>query len=76
MEKHLNIKISGLVQGVFFRVSVKEEAEKLGIKVSARNETDGSVCIEAEGEEESLEKFVKWCHVGPPLAKVDKVEVY
>ena len=73
--KHLNIKIYGQVQAVFFRVSAKEKAEKLGITCSARNESDGSVYIEVEGEEGSLEEFVKWCHIGPPLAKVEKVEV-
>lgn len=74
--KHLNIKIYGQVQGVFFRTSAKQQAEKLGIKVSPKNEIGGSVYIKAEGEKESLEKFVKWCHTGPPLARVDKVEVY
>lgn len=75
MQKHINIKIYGLVQGVFFRASAKEVAEKLGIKAFPRNEPNGSVFIEAEGEEEDLEKFVKWCHSGPPLAQVEKVEV-
>lgn len=73
--KHINIKIYGLVQGIFFRATAKAEAEKLNIKGCARNEKDGSVYIEAEGEEKNLDKFVKWCHKGPSLAKVDKVEV-
>lgn len=73
--QHLNIKIYGQVQGVFFRVSAKEEAEKLGIKGFARNERDGTVYIEAEGDEVNLDKFIKWCHDGPEAAKVDKVEI-
>lgn len=73
--KHLNIKIYGQVQGVFFRISAQKEAEKLRITCSARNEPDGSVYIEVEGEEGSLEKFVKWCHKGPTLARVEKVEI-
>lgn len=73
--KHLNIKISGFVQGIFFRTTAKGEAEKLGIKGFARNEPDGSVYIEAEGEKENLDKFIKWCHKGPPLAKVEKVKI-
>ncbi len=72
--KHLNIKISGLVHGVFFRVSAKDEAEVLGLTGFARNEKDGTVYIEAEGEEESLDKFLKWCHDGPEAAQVEKVE--
>lgn len=85
MQKHLNInrrtiflrkiKIYGLVQGIFFRVNAKKQAEKLGITGFARNEPDGSVYIEAEGEKENLEKYIKWCHTGPPLAKVKKVVV-
>ncbi|MBI2013179.1 MAG: acylphosphatase [Candidatus Colwellbacteria bacterium] len=58
--KHLNIKIYGRVQGVFFRDSVKRKAEEWGIKGFARNEADGPVYIEAEG---------------PEAAKVDKVEI-
>lgn len=74
MVKHLNIKISGFVQGIFYRATAKEEAEKHNITGFARNESDGSVYIEAEGEEENLDKFISWCHKGPPLAKVEKVK--
>lgn len=73
--KHLNIKICGKVQGVFFRVTAKEKAEQLGISGFARNESDGSVYIEAEGDKVNLDKFIKWCHDGPEAAKVDKVEI-
>lgn len=75
MVKHINIKVYGRVQGIFYRVTAKEEAEKLGIKGFAKNEEDGSVYIEAEGEGENLDKFINWCQKGPPLAKVEKVEV-
>lgn len=75
MIKHLKIKIYGRVQGVFFRSSAKEEAEKLGIKIMAENKPDGSVYIEAEGEKEKLDQFVKWCNKGPSLAQVERVEV-
>ena len=74
MKGHLNIKIYGLVQGVFFRHSAQKEAEKLGLKGFARNEPDGAVYLEAEGEEKDLEKFLEWCRKGPPLAQVQKVE--
>lgn len=73
--QHLNIKIYGLVQGVFFRASAKEQADKLGLTGFAKNMPDGSVYIEAEGEKENLDKFIKWCHLGPMLARVEKVEV-
>lgn len=75
MIKHFNIKIYGMVQGVFFRAGAKEEAEKLNIKGFAKNLPDGLVYIEAEGEKEDLKKFVKWCNKGPLMAKVEKVAV-
>lgn len=73
--KHLNIKIYGLVQGVFFRTEAKRQADELGITGFAENQSDGSVYIEAEGEKEKLNQFVKWCNVGPKMAKVEKVVV-
>lgn len=73
--KHLNIKIYGQVQGVFFRVSAKEKAEKLGITGFVRNEKDGSLFIEAEGEKQNLDKFLQWCKKGSPMAKVERIEV-
>ena len=75
MDKHFNIHIYGVVQGVFFRLSAGEKARELGIKGFALNETDGSVYIEAEGEEVELKKIIAWCHQGPELARVQKVEV-
>jgi acylphosphatase len=75
MKKHLTITISGKVQGVFFRASAMEQAGALGIKGFVRNEPDGSVYIEAEGEEIILEQFIEWCWQGPPRARIDKLDV-
>lgn len=75
MKKHFAIKISGLVQGVFFRASAKEKADSLHLCGFVRNEPDGTVHIEAEGEEEDLKVFVDWCHHGPPRAKVEKCDI-
>ncbi|MBI2018386.1 acylphosphatase [Candidatus Daviesbacteria bacterium] len=75
MRKHLNIKVFGRVQGIFFRATAKEQADLLGIVGFAKNIPDGSVYIEAEGEEEKLDKFVKWCYIGPSMAEVEKVEI-
>ncbi len=70
-----NIKIYGSVQGVFFRRSAKEIADKLGLTGWVRNASDGSVEIMAVGPKDRLDKFVVWCKKGPPLAEVDKVEI-
>lgn len=71
---HYVIKVSGRVQGVFYRASTKETADKLGIKGWVRNEPDGSVLIEAEGTRQQVEKLIAWCHEGPQFAHVEQVE--
>lgn len=76
MKKRVTLRISGLVQGVFFRASTKERADSLNIHGLVRNEPDGSVYAEAEGEEENLRLFIEWCHQGPSRAKVQKCEVH
>ena len=73
--KHLSIRVTGKVQGVFFRASTREEAQRLGLCGWVRNETDGSVRIEAEGDEESLEQLVARCQHGPDQARVADVVV-
>ncbi len=73
--KGLRITINGRVQGVFFRASAKEVADQLNVKGFAKNQLDGSVCIEAEGEEEDIKQFVVWCQQGPPRAQVTYVDV-
>ena len=74
MLKHLNIKIFGGVQGVFFRVRAAEKAKELGVKGFAENLAEGAVYVEAEGEEENLKKFLQWCEKGPPSAAVEKTD--
>jgi len=72
--KHLNMTITGKVQGVFFREEAKKKAEELGIRGFVRNEELGSVYIEAEGWSRELDAFALWCEEGPAWARVSKVE--
>ncbi|MEJ2005550.1 MAG: acylphosphatase [Cyclobacteriaceae bacterium] len=72
--KHWSIDIQGNVQGVFFRATTRETAQKMGIKGFVENCPDGSVHIEAEASEEKLGKFLEWCHKGPPNANVTAVD--
>lgn len=73
--QHIEIKIFGTVQGVFFRDSTKQHADRLHIKGFVRNELDGSVYIEAEGSEKNLDEFIAWCEHGPDTAMVDYTDV-
>ncbi|HEY0654004.1 MAG TPA: acylphosphatase [Chryseosolibacter sp.] len=75
MRKHLNITVAGRVQGVFFRASTKTSADHLDIKGFVKNQPDGSVYIEAEGEEKDLEKFISWCSQGPKAARVERCNI-
>ena len=68
--KRIIIRVSGKVQGVFFRTSAKDAADRLGIQGLVRNEPDGSVYLEAEGQETALTDFVGWCRKGPSRATV------
>lgn len=74
MQRHLSIRVYGRVQGVFFRRSAREEALRLGLSGFARNEPDGTVQIEVEGEAAALDRFLAWCNVGPPAARIERVE--
>ncbi len=73
--KHFSIRVTGKVQGVFFRASTRNEAQRLGLHGWVRNEPDGSVRIEAEGNEGALDQLVAWCHHGPTQARVTEVIV-
>lgn len=73
--KAIHITVTGKVQGVFFRASAKETAESLNLTGFAQNQPDGTVYIEAEGDEDSLTKFVVWCKQGPARAAVTGVAV-
>lgn len=70
MKIHWKISVIGKVQGVWFRKSTQHEARKLGLTGFVKNEKDGSVYIEVEGEESALKTFVGWCSCGPELANV------
>lgn len=71
--KTIRLIIKGKVQGVFYRASTKDTANKLGIKGWVRNLPDGNVEIMATAEQQILYNFIMWCHQGPPKAIVDEV---
>lgn len=75
MATALRIRVTGTVQGVFFRAETQLAAQNLQITGWVQNLPDGSVLIHAEGEPKALEDLTAWCHDGPPQAKVDQVQV-
>ena len=67
--------VYGRVQGVFFRTSTARRARELGLSGFVRNLPDGkAVEVQAEGRESKLEKLIDYLKVGPPGAKVERVE--
>ena len=75
MADRLHVYVSGRVQGVFFRASVLQQAQTLGLTGWVRNAPDGRVEAEFEGEKELLERMLCWCGQGPPLARVTEMEI-
>lgn len=73
--KHFNLRISGLVQGVGFRFFASQKADFLNLTGFIKNNPDGTVSIEIEGNDKNLEEFITWCRKGPPTAEVKKLEV-
>jgi len=70
-----HVIVHGLVQGVWFRASTRDEAVRLCVSGWVRNLPDGSVEAVFEGEKKKVEEIVGWCHRGPSGAKVSKVEI-
>ncbi|MGN0003216.1 MAG: acylphosphatase [Sphingobacterium composti] len=73
--KHINIKVRGKVQGVYFRMTTKAVADQVGAKGFVVNQSDGSVYIEAEGDSFALDSLLEFCNEGPERAQVDSVKV-
>lgn len=69
------LRITGRVQGVFYRATTRDKAQELGLNGWIRNMTDGSVRLVVEGSRDAIEALVDWAEVGPPRAEVDKVVV-
>jgi acylphosphatase len=75
MAAQFSVRITGKVQGVFFRQSAREQARRLGLTGFVRNDPDGSVYAEIAGAPEATQAFIAWCHKGPAHARVDAVHV-
>jgi acylphosphatase len=65
--------VAGRVQGVFYRASTRNEAQRLGLTGYAKNLLDGRVEVVACGDKEAVENLQEWLRKGPPGARVSGV---
>jgi len=70
----LHVRVRGLVQGVFFRDSTRQTAERLGLRGWVRNLPDGRVEAVFQGERAACEKALDYVRKGPPSARVEEVD--
>lgn len=73
--KTISIKVTGKVQGVWYRNYTVDKATELGICGFVMNRADHSVFILATGTEAKLQEMIQWCYEGSPNSKVEEVEV-
>jgi acylphosphatase len=69
------VRVSGLVQGVYFRETIRRRAASTGVAGWVRNRADGTVEAVFEGEAEAVERLVAFCERGPRGASVERVDV-
>ncbi len=74
-QRRVRLRVTGIVQGVFFRGETRRQATKLGLDGYVRNMPDGTVEVVAEGNDHRVEELIAWCRKGPPHARVDDVAV-
>ena len=75
MATAVRVRIRGLVHGVSFRASMATLASEVGVRGWVRNLPDGSVEAFLEGDEKKVKKVLDWARLGPPRARVDRVDV-
>ncbi|MBU0572732.1 acylphosphatase [Patescibacteria group bacterium] len=75
MNTSAHVFIKGEVQGVFYRVWVRTQAERLGLTGWVKNLTDGRVEAVFEGPKDKIEEIINKCKIGPSVAGVKYVEV-
>ena len=69
----LHLIIHGRVQGVFFRDSMRREAERMAVTGWVRNLDDGTVEAMVQGDADAVEAILQWARHGPPHAQVQHV---
>lgn len=75
MVRRVHAIITGRVQGVSYRATTAIEARRLGLVGWVRNRIDGSVELDAEGDDAAVATLLAWCAHGPPAAQVANVAI-
>jgi acylphosphatase len=75
MKKAVRVYYRGTVQGIFFRIFIKENADKRGIKGFARNLEDGRVEAWFQGEKDMVDDMIEVCKIGPRHSQIKNVEI-
>lgn len=70
-----HLRITGRVQGVYYRASMAQQAQALGITGWVRNRRDGSVEALVCGAADAVQVLIEWAQRGPAMARVEAVEV-
>ncbi len=70
-----HVYVSGTVQGVYFRATTRDEADRRGVDGWVRNLSDGRVEAVFEGPRGAVEEMVEFCHEGSSAARVEDVAV-
>jgi acylphosphatase len=73
--RSVRVTISGRVQGVFFRASCADLARELGLTGTVRNLRDGRLSATFQGADDAVDRMLAWCREGPPMSRVEAVEV-
>jgi acylphosphatase len=74
--QRVRLFVTGRVQGVFFRQSLKAKSIQNDVFGWVKNLQDGRVECLLEGNEKNISILVKWAHSGPANAIVENVEVH
>ena len=75
MTRAVQVRVTGRVQGVFFRRYAADEATRRHVTGWVSNEPDGSVLAHVEGDDDAVDAMIAWCREGSPAAIVDRVDV-
>ena len=75
MKIRAHVFVSGRVQGVFFRVQIRNEAVRRNVAGWVRNTFDSRVEAIFEGEKADVEQLISFCRRGPPSAKVTEIDL-